>query len=353
MNSPIVSIIVPVYNVSEYVDACIVSIIRQTYSDFELILVDDGSTDESGNVCEQWAAKDSRIQVIHKSNGGLSDARNAGLDIARGRYICFVDGDDSIEPQLLATTIPYMEQGFDLVRYRYEFQGSSQKAVFQTLPDTFHFDNQADIGRFILQYYLTYKINYEIWSGIYRADIIRSHNLRFVDNKKIFSEDICFFLYYLVYCANVKMLNRKLYHYTIRDNSIMSHDRSTLNAGRISLLGEMVYTYYSTIHANDLLRAFPAIYFLLIDIQVAMYLHNNPSTDILSIRQPLMVSIPNLPFFKRQMRAMYRMRRFLSYAYATPLSQWEKISTAYYYLIGNQFLYRLCNKLIYFRFQRQ
>ena len=350
MCNPTVSIIVPVYNVNEYIDACIASIVHQTYSDFEIIIVNDGSTDGSGNLCDQWASRDRRIKVLHKPNGGLSDARNVGLYHATGKYICFVDGDDSIEPHLLETVLPHMEQGADLVRFRYEFQGTSQKATFPTVPDTFHFRSQKDICQFLLQYYLTYKINYEIWSGIYRADIIRSHTIRFVDNKRIFSEDICFFLYYIVHCTTVKVLHQKLYHYTIRDNSIMSHDRSSLNVGRISVLGETVYNYYTTIQTKDLLKAFPAIYFLLIDIQVSMYLHNNPTMDMLSLRKPIVDAIPNRIFFIQQMLPIYRMRKYLNYAYTTPLVQWEKISTAYYYLVGSKFLYRLFNKLIYLRY---
>ena len=95
-----ISIIVPVYNVEKYLPKCIESICRQTYTDLEIILVDDGSPDESGRICEEYAAKDKRIKVIHKQNGGLSDARNAGLDIAKGDYIQFVDSDDYIHPKM-------------------------------------------------------------------------------------------------------------------------------------------------------------------------------------------------------------------------------------------------------------
>ena len=95
--SNIISIIVPIYKVEKYLDRCINSILNQTFKDFELILVDDGSPDRCGDICEEYAKKDKRIKVIHKENGGLSDARNAGLDIAKGEYIGFVDSDDWIE----------------------------------------------------------------------------------------------------------------------------------------------------------------------------------------------------------------------------------------------------------------
>jgi len=92
----LISVIVPVYNIERYIEKCIKSIINQTYQDLEIILVDDGSSDESGHVCDQYAKTDKRIQVIHKNNEGLSDARNTGLEICRGQYVGFVDGDDWI-----------------------------------------------------------------------------------------------------------------------------------------------------------------------------------------------------------------------------------------------------------------
>lgn len=97
---PKISVIVPVYNVAPYLKKCVDSIINQTLSDLEIILVDDGSTDESGTICDQFAAKDHRIKVIHKPNGGLSDARNAGLDVCKGDFIGFVDGDDFIDDDM-------------------------------------------------------------------------------------------------------------------------------------------------------------------------------------------------------------------------------------------------------------
>ena len=98
---PLVSVIVPVYNVEKYIGCCVQSILAQTFSDFELILVDDGSTDQSGAICDAYAAKDSRVVVIHKENGGVSSARNLGLNQASGEYITFVDSDDWLDSEFL------------------------------------------------------------------------------------------------------------------------------------------------------------------------------------------------------------------------------------------------------------
>lgn len=97
----LISVIVPIYKVEEYLDRCVRSIAEQTYSDLEIILVDDGSPDGCPAICDAWAEKDARIKVIHKENGGLSDARNAGIEIATGEYVAFIDSDDSIEPDFI------------------------------------------------------------------------------------------------------------------------------------------------------------------------------------------------------------------------------------------------------------
>lgn len=104
-----ISVIVPIYKVEKYLKRCVNSLLAQSYSDFELILVDDGSPDNCGNICEEYAAKDKRIRVIHKENGGLSDARNVGLGIAKGEYIAFVDSDDWVATNYLETLLKVIE----------------------------------------------------------------------------------------------------------------------------------------------------------------------------------------------------------------------------------------------------
>ena len=98
---PVISVIVPVYKVERWLDACVTSVLEQTFADFELLLIDDGSPDRCGEMCDQWATKDARIRVYHKPNGGLSDARNYGLDRMKGAYVTFVDSDDTIDSQYL------------------------------------------------------------------------------------------------------------------------------------------------------------------------------------------------------------------------------------------------------------
>ena len=119
---PKISVIVPIYKTEKYLDKCIESIVNQTYTDIEIILVDDGSPDNCPIMCDEWAKKDERIKVIHKENGGLSDARNAGIDIASGEYIGFVDGDDCILPTMyekLYSAIEANEADLSICGYLY------------------------------------------------------------------------------------------------------------------------------------------------------------------------------------------------------------------------------------------
>ena len=111
---PLISVIVPVYKVENYLDCCVQSIVNQTYSNLEIILIDDGSPDASGAMCDAWAEKDSRIRVIHQENAGGGAARNAGLDAARGEIISMIDSDDYICPRMYAYLVSLMTEDVDI-----------------------------------------------------------------------------------------------------------------------------------------------------------------------------------------------------------------------------------------------
>ena len=117
---PKISIIVPVYNTEQYLPRCLNSILSQSFIDFELLLVDDGSIDGSGSICDKYAAKDNRVRVFHKENGGVSSARNLGLDEAKGEWICFVDSDDEMLPNGLQTLANGICDEVDIVMGGYE-----------------------------------------------------------------------------------------------------------------------------------------------------------------------------------------------------------------------------------------
>ena len=117
---PTVTVIIPVYKVERYLDACVESVVRQSYADLEILLVDDGSPDRCPALCDAWAEKDPRIKVIHRENGGLSAARNSGIDAAKGEFLLFVDSDDLLEPDAVRRAVDAQrQQDADLVMFLY------------------------------------------------------------------------------------------------------------------------------------------------------------------------------------------------------------------------------------------
>ena len=146
-----ISVIVPVYNAENYIDKCVESLVNQTYKNLEIILVNDGSTDSSGTKCDEWAKKDSRIKVIHKENGGVSSARNAGLDVAEGAYVAFVDSDDSLKTTAYEKSVSEIQQhNLDLLIFGYEtvFTDHSVKKYMDCTMST-RYEYKENISKYI------------------------------------------------------------------------------------------------------------------------------------------------------------------------------------------------------------
>ena len=238
-----VSIIVPIYNVEKYLPRCLDSLSGQTFCDFEAILVDDGSTDKSGEIADARAAADSRFRVIHKENGGLSSARNAGLDTARGRYIYFADSDDFVEPGLLERVVPLMDAGWDMVVFGVSQDYSTDTVLTSFKEKEFIQDQDEEIWATIRRY-IRARFRYEVWNKVFRRDIIEEKGLRFADNREIFSEDIYFFLCYVPHITRIIRIPDVFYHYVFRYESIMAYNYNTLNIGRVSRLMLRLYEEY-------------------------------------------------------------------------------------------------------------
>jgi len=223
---PQFSIIVPVYNVEQYLKTCVDSILEQTYNDFELILVDDGSPDNCSAICDEYAKIDSRVHVIHQENRGLSAARNAGLDAAVGKFVCFVDSDDSVKNNLLETVMPYLDGEAELVVFNHErvYPTGEVKLCFHKLGS--YTLSGYDRVSFFTNTLLPYKIGWEAWNRIFRRDIIENYRLRFADNSHIFAEDMYFSICYCAHINKIISISQSLYFYTIRDDSIMKKNEN-------------------------------------------------------------------------------------------------------------------------------
>lgn len=203
-----ISVIVPVYNAEKYLCRCVDSILSQQFASFELILIDDGSTDASVTICDEYATVDSRVRIFHKSNGGVSSARNLGLDHARGEWITFVDADDWVEKNYLLNLIRYSENTDMVFNYAtIEEFGVIYKEVY---PEQFVDCSQYDV--LLRSNDLIWHSS--PWSKLFRLSIIRRNNLYFPEGMHI-GEDAFFLFSYISNCSNIKVVCSCDYHYII------------------------------------------------------------------------------------------------------------------------------------------
>lgn len=234
MTRPKVSIIVPVYNVEKYLLRCINSLKNQTLQDIEIILVDDGSTDSSPQMCDREAEQDYRIKVIHKVNEGAGKARNAALEIARGEYIGFVDSDDFVEDEMFDTLYKKAkEYESDLVLSGYfsvdgimfsEKGTCVRKTYFDK--DT-HFETEEELKRLRLGIVGALpgdtddsKYGMSIWKNLFRNEIIKQNNIKFESEREMFSEDAMFMVDYISYIKKATGIYEAFYNYCRNGESI-------------------------------------------------------------------------------------------------------------------------------------
>lgn len=271
----LVSVIVPVYNVEQYLEKCVDSVLAQTMADFELILVDDGSTDSSGKLCDQILTKDNRIKVIHKQNGGLSSARNAGLDIACGKYIYFLDSDDYVDPVLLEKTIFVMEEkqsdwvGFGMKKE--DPEGNLLENICFVAREI-EVKNEEDRMEFLLEYLLNYRLGWEAWSRIYKREIIEKYNLRFVSEREIFAEDMLFSFFYWLYAEKCVILPDAFYHYIQRADSLMGQKKFKNILPNMHSLATEAYRQVKKAGLKLIESDFGAIYMHLLEWQTRDYI---------------------------------------------------------------------------------
>lgn len=215
---PEVSIVVPIYNVERYIKQCLDSIIAQTFSDFEAILVDDGSSDGSGRICDEYALKDWRFRAFHKQNAGVAEARNTGIKNCIGKYICFVDPDDWIDEntiEMLHSEISRKQSSF--VACGYYVESNHPRIV---IPEG---KTSGDNCEDILLLFARRKLSYALWNKIYASEIILQNKIWFYPGIK-YVEDHAFNLKYISCCDALAVLPLPLYHYRSREGQITGED---------------------------------------------------------------------------------------------------------------------------------
>lgn len=245
--NPTVSIIVPVYNAEKFLSRCVDSILNQEYSDFELLLINDGSKDNSGQICDAYAAQDTRVRVIHKENSGVSDTRNLGLDNARGIYLQFLDSDDWITPNATKLLVEASQQYdcdlviadfYRVVGERVSHKGDIEENDLMTKEEfaAHMIENPADFYYGVL------------WNKLFRRDIVEQYHLR-MDSTISWCEDFMFNLEYILHADTFYALQVPIYYYVKTKGSLVSQGMSLTNTIKMKL---MVFEYYNNFYKHVL-----------------------------------------------------------------------------------------------------
>lgn len=251
-----ISIIIPVYNVEKYLENCLEKVLNQTYKNLEIILVDDGSKDNSGKLCDEYAKMDSRIKVIHQKNGGLSMARNSGLDIATGKYIMFVDSDDYYELnscELLYNEIK--EKDADLVIGNYIHTKSNGEKWEKPLFDKELYKNfKLSIKDYKKSFFV---MNSVVWNKIFKREFIEKYHLRFVSGAV--AEDAIFSTFCYVHTDKAYFINDIVYNYRQNDsNSTISTNCSMNYFSKINEAYKMIFDNFNSTNNVGFYRYFYA-----------------------------------------------------------------------------------------------
>lgn len=212
------SIIVPVYNCEKFLNQCVESILSQQFEDYELLLIDDGSTDSSGQMCDKWAANDEKISVFHIANAGVSNARNIGLSSADGKYITFIDSDDYISENFLHKAVDFMETHPEVDYVQYCLERFDENGVY--------FVEQTESRILTLDAFVE-RIPFcgSACMSIFKTEIIRLHSLYFNTSLKL-GEDQLFVYSYLHFCNYCAKMSDVMYHYRHNSGSVTQNPRS-------------------------------------------------------------------------------------------------------------------------------
>ena len=225
---PLISIIVPVYNAEKYIQRCLDSLQQQTLQNIEMVIVDDGSTDGSGAICDEYARRDSRVRVFHKTNGGVSSARNLGLDQAQGEFVCFVDADDVVLADALSILVKGMKNGADLSIGGYEVYDECDNRTFSVRE---RLTEHISVRECMVQMYYPKYYYYQgyLWNKLFRREIIQADSLRF-DESIFFNEDRLFVVQYLCCCKSVVSFSTEpVYKYYDRVSGAMASLKKNFN----------------------------------------------------------------------------------------------------------------------------
>ena len=259
MQNDLISVIVPVYNIEQYVGICIESLIKQTYTDLEIIVVDDGSTDRSSALCDLYANKDKRIKVIHKQNGGLVSARKAGAAIANGKYIGYVDGDDWVEPdyyEMMYRSAVKADADTVCAGFSRDLFSHKVKCSNNVLDGIYDGENLEMLYRQMMSCddYFTIGVTTYLWNKLFRTDLVRELQLS-VDERITIGEDAAVTYPALLKAKRVYICDNCSYHYRQREGSMLKvQDDCNAEIKKIRLMYDYLYKAFSADSRSEMLQ---------------------------------------------------------------------------------------------------
>ena len=222
----LITIVVPVYNVEKYINECVDSLINQTYKNIEIILVDDGSRDKSGTICDDYAASDTRIKVIHKQNEGLGFARNTGLKVAKGKFVTFIDSDDKADIDLIQKLVDGIcEFDCDTCIGGFKRILENNTVCFEERYDKTLYEGKDVYDKLFARMLGSAPdkhdaVRMSVWNVMYSMDIIRKHNIEFPSERIFISEDIIWDSEYYKYAKKANVISSTAYNYRITPGSL-------------------------------------------------------------------------------------------------------------------------------------
>ena len=212
---PQVSVIIPIYNVDRYLSQCIESALNQTIDDIEVILVDDGSIDSSPEICDRYVRMDDRVRVIHKANGGLSSARNSGLDVASGKWICFLDADDWLATTRFEEMLAFEQDDLDIIIGGFTQCLRGKERLRHPVVRPSVYSNEYILNGMVYQGQFA-----PVWTSLYRHSLIKNNRMRFLPNKEIYPEDTLFNAEAYSKARLVRVIASCGYYYRLHNQSI-------------------------------------------------------------------------------------------------------------------------------------
>ena len=336
------SIIVPVYNTEKYLDNCINSVIAQTYDNFELILIDDGSTDNSPMLCDEWAKKDSRIKAIHKPNGGVSSARNEGIRQAVGDNIIFIDADDFIHKELLERSLQYADD-YDVINYDWISISKIEEVTeyYDKNVQISTFEAVGDRALYLKSKMSAKQFNTVCWRSCYKTSFLKENNL-FFDERYFLAEDVLFNIKLMLSVSKMIEINfGGIYHYWNPD-SVCYNLRGE---EKINYMNTLAFNLFQDLKGQkEYADIFPYIYLYLVEIGQEFIDINQPIGELFKLHEIK----EHKDFYLKNIKKALKQKRKIRYNEFRPLIYKEqKIKRAFMFYTINHSKLKLKCKLFW------